>query len=446
MGYLIRRIGCVAICLAAASCARAEEQSLFDFEQGALGDAWSASGKIGAKRIASPAPSDGDARGTPRGQALEIATAGGAGLFARAGQVKLKWPDVEAISVWVYRSPAEARARPQSTVELQFYEADGKARFWRKVDVAHVGWQRYDVPLKWLRWGDGRIPDWRHVDRFGFYFRDGATLAIDNIAAETSAADSAYFSAEDLQQLAFAADAKVQVAPADGLMLLTDVRSFDADALLAHFGKVSDDVLKTFSLPRPIRAIPILVFNNENDYRDFPVKLGQKQNAAAARPTSGGYAVCGIATSFWDPRQGTLRPVFTHEFVHALLSHAAQLDNRGDWLQEGAATYFQMKYHRQKDLNQIVAQGIADRTAHLPLDELASGQRIPQNRYWQAMTLVELLITDEALAKQHPALMAEVSKTGNTDLRTHIEPIFHSNWPALTTRWRKHCERAYRVR
>jgi hypothetical protein len=128
------------------------------------------------------------------------------------------------------------------------------------------------------------------------------------------------------------------------------------------------------------------------------------------------------------------------------LSHAARLDNRGDWLQEGAATYFQMKYHRQENLHQIVAQGIADRTAHSPLDELASGARIPMNRYWQAMTLVETLFDDESFGKQFPALMNDVSKTGNTDLRTKLEPIFGVDWPTLTARWRTHCEKKYPTR
>jgi hypothetical protein len=444
MAKLLRLSLAVAALLTTTLGLNAQERMLFDFERGALGDAWSASGKLQAARIKSPAPVESRTSTAPRGNVIQIDTTGGAGLFVRSGQAKAEWENVETVSFWVFRAAAEARSRPQSTIEFQFYEPDGKSRFWRKVDVAHSGWQRYELPLKWFRWGEGRIPAWQNVDRFGFYFRDGAALAIDNLTIDIGE-DGSRLQAGDLQQLAFAADAKVKVTDTDRLLLLTDVPSLDAAALMAHFQKVSDDVLQSFSLAPPAVPIPLVVFQHEADYREFPQKLGQKQNAAAARPTSGGYALCGIATSFWDERHGTLRPVFTHEFVHALLSHAARLDNRGDWLQEGAATLFQMKYHRQENLNQLIAQGISDRSAHSPLEELASGERIAMNRYWQAMTLVETLSTDKMFSQQFPSFMEAVGQTGNTDLRLHLKPIFRTEWPTLTERWRKHCEQNYPV-
>ena len=45
----------------------------------------------------------------------------------------------------------------------------------------------------------------------------------------------------------------------------------------------------------------------------------------------------GISTSYWDPRFGTFRPVFTHEFVHSLLAHGAVLSNHSEWFHEGEA-------------------------------------------------------------------------------------------------------------
>ena len=60
-----------------------------------------------------------------------------------------------------------------------------------------------------------------------------------------------------------------------------------------------------------------------------------------------------------------------------------------------------MKHHRQENLEEIVLAGIADRQRHMPLERLASGERIPLNRYWQAMTLVEMLVSGLNVAKKY---------------------------------------------
>ncbi|MDQ3621808.1 MAG: hypothetical protein M3463_04865 [Verrucomicrobiota bacterium] len=143
---------------------------------------------------------------------------------------------------------------------------------------------------------------------------------------------------------------------------------------------------------------PLLVFSSRDAYRAFPARLAAKLNAEATVPRAGGFTVFGIATSFWDPEQGSLRPVYTHEFVHALLSDRLRLDNRGEWLHEGLASRYQLRFHPQENFGAIVADGLAAASRRLPLERLCDGQPIPSNRYWQALTVAGMLLQQEKYA------------------------------------------------
>lgn len=437
-----RFLGSVALlCFSLAAFAE-ERETLSDFEKGGLADQFVAVRQITLARepIAANAPANG-----PAGHAVAARTAGNAALFSKPLGLKKNLLNASDIEFWVYR-PAAEKDRA-STIEVQFLEADAKARFWRKVDLDHVGWRKISLPLRWFQWGEGRIPRWDRVDRWGVLFRNRAEVQIDEVKLVRQAdPDIALPQPEDLRTLAFPMDAEKQsrLVSRGDILLATNAPDLEVDKLANHLLEVKKQVAAELQLPAaPPWPAPMIVFQTRAEYEAFPPQLAAKLNGAAAAPRSTGYTIQGIATSFWDPQFGSLRPVYTHEFVHAILSREVSLPNRNDWFQEGLAVHYQLQFHPQADFGQIVRQGIADPAFRAPLAELASGKAIQQNRYWQAATLVELLLKDKKYQPQFGPLIRALAESGSTDLGPQLPRLYKVDWEELTTNWRKYCEAAY---
>jgi hypothetical protein len=435
-----------AIVLLLSGAARAEEQLLFDFDSRSLSEEWSAIRQITVAREPVPAPS-AQAGIVPAGRGARVDTAGRAGLFAKTGKVPRDWRQFESVSLWIYRSPEEARRRPTSIVEIQIYESDGKTRFWRRVDLAHTGWKRFSVPLCWFRYGDQRIPRWDQIDRFGLWFRDAAEVTIDAIAVSRIAAKTASeLSAADLASTAFP-DAKpeqIRVLEKDYVRIITNAAGLDLQKLADHLKLVAGCVRRDLSLlEEPAVPATLIVFATREQFQAFPDRLAKRMNSSGPVPQAVGFTTHGIGTSYWNDRFGTLRPVYTHEFVHSLVTHGALLRNHGEWFQEGLASYYQMQAHPQESLSRIVIDGIEKGGARLPLSQVLHGRTIPTNRYWQAVTVIEMLITDEKFRTKWPALIAAFQKTGSTDIGPHLEPILETTWEEFEQQWEEHCRRVY---
>ncbi len=427
----------------------AEPALQIDFERPGLAVDWSAVKTIAASRVAVPeVPAEIDAG--PAGMGLAV-NADGGGLFLRAGKGPEDWTQCDGVSFWVHRSANEAKRRAKSAMEVQIYEKDGGARFWRKVELDHTGWKQVDVPLKWFRWSSGRVPRWERADRMGLWFRDDTEVVIDTIVVaggqggENGAARPAELSVDDIRKIAFPstpADDVTVVANAD-VRLLTDAPDLDAKRLAAHLSDVADQVRKDLSLERPSIRPVLVVFATDDAYRAFPPRLAEQLNAASGVPTSSGYTLHGISTSSWSARWGTLRPVYTHEYVHGLIARSIGVANSGEWFQEGLASYYQVRFHPQESLGKIVRTGISQPTRHLPLPELCNGKPISGNRYWQALSLIGLLIQSEEHAPHLPKLLAAIGRSGATDLAPHLPTIFKTDWQQLTADWKQHCRETY---
>ena len=453
----VRGIGPRAICrivspalLVAVLCwsggARAEDQLLFDFDRRSLSDDWSAMGRITVAREPVPSAS-ADAGIVPSGRGASADTAGGGGLFAKSGKVPRDWRQFESVSFWVYRAPDEARRRPTSTIEIQIYESDGKARFWRRVDLAHTGWKRFSEPLRWFRYGDQRLPRWDRVDRFGVWFRDAADVTVDAIAASRGDEKVASeIKTADLVSTAFpdADPRQVRVLENDLLRIVTNAADLDLQALADHLKWAADLVRRDLPLiENPASPATLIVFATQQGFQKFPGRLAKRMNSSGPVPTSGGFTTHGIGTSYWDAKFGTLRPVYVHEFVHSLVTHGALLDNHGEWFQEGLASYYQIQAHAQKNLSQMVIHGIENEGARLPLPKLLNGRPISTRLYWQALTVIELLITNKAYRPHWPALIAAFQETGSTDIRPHLGPVLKTNWKEFEEAWEEHCRTMY---
>lgn len=425
---------------------QAEPRLLFDFETGNLSESWSAIRDLSAARQELPAPiANLPGKNT---RAVHLQTEGQAGFFAKSGAVPADWRKFETLSFWVYRSPREAEKHVQTVLEVQCYEADGKARYWRKLAIDHHGWKKFSLPLKWFRWGPGRVPRWDRVSRVGFWFRDQGDLWVDQISVTAGDSTSASrIGSEDLRQLAFPRTDKnrVTIANTQHVRLLTDAADLDAEKLAKHLEKVTREVFgKLDFLEKPPAPTPVVIFATREAYQAFTPRFAKQLGAAARAPTSGGFTLHGVSTSYWDADQGTLRPVYTHEYVHGLLAQAAGLPNQGEWLHEGFAVYFQLKFHPQANLAGIVREGIEKPSLHTPLNELTAGGRISLNRYWQAMTLVELLMEEPPYQRNLPKLFEAFAETGSTKLESHLPAVLQANWEKLTADWKSFCEKKYR--
>jgi hypothetical protein len=195
-------------------------------------------------------------------------------------------------------------------------------------------------------------------------------------------------------------------------------------------------------LPKPEGVPLLIVFADRTQYEQFVPRFGAQFNSVAPPPRSSGYSFFGFAMSYWDAEQGSDRPVYTHEFFHSYLSRTLRIESHGDWLHEGFASMQQLQAHPQKNIQQIVASGLEDERMRTPFERLCDGDRIPENRYWQAATLLEMMTASDKYQKKLPALLAAIGGSGSTALGPHLK-LLETSWDQLSDDWSSFCQTKY---
>jgi hypothetical protein len=442
-------IAALLVCVAAAANQQAAQPAVnFDFEQPGLSSQWSAQGNVQVRRVKVADVADAGEKGAT-GFCVQIDATTPGNFGTLSGKVPRDWRAFDEVSFWVHRTDAEAKRAASTPIELQLIESDGKTRFWRRVDLAGSGWQEVRVPLRWFRWADGRVPQWDKIERFQFWFREESHLSIDSVAARDDSAElSADLTVADFVPIAFPNESpkKVKTVRTDEAVLVTNAIELDTEELSVHLLGVATEIRKELPfLPQPRSPPFVIVFATPVEYREFHVRLAKQFGGTGQPPTSDGYTFHSIATSSWDMKQGSLRPVYTHEFTHALLSRAALLpDGAGDWVQEGLASLFQLRFHPQDGFPKIVQQGAAYATHRMPLKELCNGNRIPTNRYWQAATVWQMFLTTEKYEGHLPKLFEAFQSNRSTDLGLAIDSVLGTTWEDLDREWQDFCRATYR--
>ena len=417
----------------------AEPVILFDFDPATVGSTWRFDQSHGA------AASLGEGRTRPqgtRGGCLRLQVhRPGAKLHTYAHRIPADWAGFEALRLRVYRPPEDAERMPAVTVEVWLSEVDDNAAFWHRVDLEGDGWIEVDLPLRWFRWGEGRVPQWDQLDHFGIVFRQPGIYALDEISlipVDGAGRAHLYPSPAELAELVGDLATEVQAIERDGIALISAVPDLDAEQLLTHLAEVRVAVLTDlpFLVP-PDRPIPLVILPDHEAFLAYVDRLAAAFGGEVSPPEGTGFTMAGIAVSSWKTEAGTLRPVYTHEYVHGLLSASALLPNHQEWLQEGLATRYQIRFHPQADIAGVILDGMSRPGRHKPLAELCDGGAIDQDRYWQAMTLVDLLVEHERYVPHFERLLQGFRDAGFTDLRPHVGTVLGVTWAELEQDWRE---------
>lgn len=396
-----------------------------------------------------PEKADSEKGPAPSGRALRLSGGPGCGLVIKSKRLgEVDWRKSGTLAFWLHRSADEVKEHPTVSFDVHLIEEDRKAYFWRKLEANHSGWKKIEMPLDWFRWSNSRIPRWDKVQSLAFLLRDSATLTIDTVWTEpTETVRGDFPSADSVAAVAFPKDdsaPKSRSLETRDVQLLTNAKSLDLEQLAGHLASVAKEIRREMPfLPELDRGSLLVIFQTRDEYRQFVPRYAKQLNSEANLPESAGFTVEGVSTSSWDEQYGTLRPVYTHEFVHGYLCRTLRLASHGDWLHEGLASRFQLKLHPQANLNEIIRAGMKSPKSHDPLRDLCDGHRIASNRYWQASTICQMLMTDERYRASFPILLERLRDSKSNDLGPHLEPVWQTDFDKLTDDWQAFCEREF---
>jgi hypothetical protein len=90
-----------------------------------------------------------------------------------------------------------------------------------------------------------------------------------------------------------------------------------------------------------------------------------------------------------------------------------------------------------------VRKSLANPAAFLPLETLCNGQSIPLDRYWQAVTVCDMLLNDNKYKRKTPDLFAKLRDVDSTDLGPHLESVYGVTWEEFRNDWKSFCATKY---
>lgn len=240
-------------------------------------------------------------------------------------------------------------------------------------------------------------------------------------------------------------DAGVRVVLDGDVEILTDAPTVDLERVVSHLRVLRKRLAVDFPAAGESGELTrLLIFAKDSDYRRFPERLGERLGRSGVVPQSDGFTLLNIAGTVFDPQWGDVRPTVTHESVHARLAVALGIDNSGEWFHEGVASHYQLHFHPQPDINRIVTQGLAKPNGSIPLQRLCNGEEIPSSSYWQAASLIRMLLEEESTRGRLGELVERMHAAGSTNLAPHLELLGAQDFDGLTRRWRAFSERTWR--
>lgn len=427
MSRILAKFGCLFL-LAVSYLSTSWAKVLEDFDQpGGLGDRWTASQGMFLERTNVP----GDVRHEGvNGRMLKVKAVAG-GYFASKSDFPA--PHFDASFAVKFRMKASGASEEQPLVfEFQAYAKERKAWRWRKVSIDSTGWQTVELPTRYFRHSPAAYLSWENTRRFAFRFRNAGRIELDTIELVDAPVDThpSTLSLEEISKLAFGNKGKIHRS--GNFAILTDEPRLKPGETFAELNRMLNMFLTDFpGVKAPAQPIPLLIFSKESRYRAFWGELAQKFNSNTSAPTSGGYAMLGIAGSFYDPAQGSIRPVYIHEACHALIARTFGIASQGGWLQEGLANYYQLRWGK-KDTG-VFAKNLLAKGRMVPLGKLLDGSTVELKNYAQVALFIEWILASRK-ERLLPAIRV-MAKQGSTAFEPLAKVHFGGSLSRLEKEW-----------
>jgi len=316
--------------------------------------------------------------------------------------------------------------------EFQVFATDREAWRWRKVEITKPGWQTVVLPTRFFRHSSFAYLKWDQTRRFAFRFRNAGVVEIDKIELvdDSSGSLGSQLRANELSTIAF--EGKSKVFRSGNFYVISNVPDFEGEKILDSLNEFKDLFYSDF--PTEVEEdlfIPLLIFDSKQKYQKFWTILSEKFNSLSPTPTSDGYAMLGIAGSYFDSALGFVRPVYIHEVCHALIARRFGIASQGGWLQEGLANYYQLKWG-QKD-TRVYARNLLINGQIVPLSNLLNGRRVGMKNYAQVVLFYEWLLSTRKEGLD--AVIREVSKQGSSNLEPLAKAYLGQSIVHLEEEW-----------
>jgi hypothetical protein len=177
--------------------------------------------------------------------------------------------------------------------------------------------------------------------------------------------------------------------------------------------------------------VPLLIFKSKKSYQEFWAVLSGKFNSIGPVPNSDGYAMLGIAGSYFDSEYGLVRPVYIHEVCHALIARRFGIASQGGWLQEGLANYYQLKWG-EKDTS-VYAKNLLTNRRLVPLANLLDGSPVGMRNYAQVVLFYEWILATRK--DRIEDVIRGVVKQGSSNLEPLAQAYLGQSIVGLEKEW-----------
>jgi len=228
-------------------------------------------------------------------------------------------------------------------------------------------------------------------------------------------------------------------SPVDGRRVvgqLQEVRRY-LQQLLPAPGPATGPATRPASRRAP-RPVSLAIYAESKAYHALWLRVGRHYDGRFGAVTTEGFSYRVFAAASYDgPEQfKRRRSVLCHEFTHAWLYQSRHLPNDGNWLTEGLATAVQLaRFPDAGDRRQFARWMETGRM--LPLKRLMDQKRIAPKDYWQAATLVELLIRRHG--KKLPAIVAAFNQ--GKSAYAIVTDVLETDFLALQKQWERSVSR-----
>ena len=383
-----------------------------------------------------------DPRERPVRRVMRVTSVQGGGVVYTKGDV---WPHKRKeldTCVWRMRNTGSRSVE----LEIHFLEQSGLSRFWHRVRVPPDGlWHDGEAALHWFSRMYRVMPRWEWVRYMGVVIRTPGSVDIERIGVVDAPDRTRVLKSADLQAIAFpdAGDSIRQIVGTEYLVL-TDAPEVSLPEVKAKAETLMKWLREDLAfLPRVEERAPLLLFRGEEAYRGFPAQWAKHTGGKLHEAGLSGFTLNGLAAAYVDPEFSRIRQVWFHELVHAWIGRTGRLADDGSWLQEGLASYYQLRLFPWARIDREVRAGLQDEKNRTPLGVLCNGEELQFEQYWQAATVVRMLVEEEPWRSRLPTLFKEVWKRDTTDLRVLLRPVYGVSGTEFGRAWKAFCEKTY---